>query len=317
MKIFFKNMMTLLACLMFLVCSGCGIKAESDKNKVVYSVTDVTGTVIEFSEKPKRIVSMGIGRDEILLELVEPERIAALTYLADDAGISSVSVKAQVIKGRVQRNNLEAILSYAPDLVVVPDWDGIGFVGQLRSAGIKVYVNKTPNTMQEIKANIAELAAAVGEDEQGYLLQQQMDERLSAIWSKVGKIKPEQRKKIVALSFMGPMGIKGSSFDDMCHYANIINAVENLDIPRNAAFSEEQMLLLDPDIILVPSWDYSGTKNTGEFQRQIMTNEAYQGIKAIRNHQVVQVHDRYLYSTSQYAVNAVEELAAVSYPELY
>lgn len=260
MKIFFKNMMTLLACLMFLVCSGCGIKAESDKNKVVYSVTDVTGTVIEFSEKPKRIVSMGIGSDEILLELVEPERIAALTYLADDAGISSVSVKAQVIKGRVQRNNLEAILSYAPDLVVVPDWDGIGFVGQLRSAGIKVYVHKTPNTMQEIKANIAELAAAVGEDEQGYLLQQQMDERLSAIWSKVGKIKPEQRKKIVALSFMGPMGIKGSSFDDMCHYANIINAVENLDIPRNAAFSEEQMLLLDPDIILVPSWDYSGTK---------------------------------------------------------
>lgn len=317
MKIFFKNMMTLLACLMFLVCSGCGIKAESDKNKVVYSVTDVTGTVIEFSEKPKRIVSMGIGSDEILLELVEPERIAALTYLADDAGISSVSVKAQVIKGRVQRNNLEAILSYAPDLVVAPDWDGIGFVGQLRSARIKVYVHKTPNTMQEIKANIAELAAAVGEDEQGYLLQQQMDERLSAIWSKVGKIKSEQRKKIVALSFMGPMGIKGSSFDDMCHYANIINAVENLDIPRNAAFSEEQMLLLDPDIILVPSWDYSGTKNTGEFQRQIMTNEAYQGIKAIRNHQVVQVHDRYLYSTSQYAVNAVEELAAVSYPELY
>ena len=317
MKIFFKNMMTLLACLMFLVCSGCGIKAESDKNKVAYSVTDVTGTVIEFSEKPKRIVSMGIGSDEILLELVEPERIAALTYLADDAGISSVSVKAQVIKGRVQRNNLEAILSYAPDLVVVPDWDGIDFVSQFRSAGIKVYVHKTPNTMQEIKANIAELAAAVGEDEQGYLLQQQMDERLSAIWSKVGKIKPEQRKKIVALSFMGPMGIKGSSFDDMCHYANIINAVENLDIPRNAAFSEEQMLLLDPDIILVPSWDYSGTKNTGEFQRQIMTNEAYQGIKAIRNHQVVQVHDRYLYSTSQYAVNAVEELAAVSYPELY
>lgn len=240
MKIFFKNMMTLLACLMFLVCSGCGIKAESDKNKVAYSVTDVTGTVIEFSEKPKRIVSMGIGSDEILLELVEPERIAALTYLSDDAGISSVSIKAQVIKGRVQRNNLEAILSYAPDLVVVPDWDGIDFVGQLRSAGIKVYVHKTPNTMQEIKANIAELAAAVGEDEQGYLLQQQMDERLSAIWSKVGKIKPEQRKKIVALSFMGPMGIKGSSFDDMCHYANIINAVENLDIPRNAAFQKNR-----------------------------------------------------------------------------
>ncbi|MCQ4908324.1 hypothetical protein NE479_12285, partial [Phascolarctobacterium faecium] len=83
-----------------------------------------------------------------------------------------------------------------------------------------------------------------------------------------------------------------------CHYSNIIHYFDNLDIPITAAFSEVHMLLLDPDIILVPSWYYSGTKNTCEFQRQIMTNEAYQGIKSIGNHQVVQVHDRYLYSTS-------------------
>lgn len=317
MKKIFKNMAILLACLVVFLCSGCGIKAESEKAKAAYSVTDATGAVLEFTEKPQRIVSMGIGSDEILLELVAPERIAALTYLADDEGISSVTAKAKNIKGRVQRNNLEAVLACAPDLVIVPDWGGIDFVGQLRSAGTKVYVHKTPNTMQEIKANIAELAAVVREEEHGRRLQQQIDDRLATIWSKVGKIKPEVRKKIVALSFMGPMGIKGSSFDDMCHYANVINVVENLDVPKNAVFSEEQMLLLDPDIILVPSWDYSGTKNTGEFKRQIMTNEAYQGIKAIRNHQVVQVHDKYLYSTSQYAVNAVEELASVSYPELY
>lgn len=317
MKKGFLSIVILLVCTVLLLCSGCGIKAENDKSKPAYRVTDATGTVVEFTGKPQKIVSMGTGSDEILLALVAPERIAALTYLADDAGISAISEQAKAIKGRVQRNNLESILSYAPDLVIVPDWGGTDFVGQLRAANVKVYVHKTPNTLEDIKANIGELAGLVGEQERGQALQQQMDDRLAAIWAKVGKIKPEQRKKIIALSFMGPMGIKGSSFDDMCRYANIVNAIEHLDVPKNATFSEEQMLMLDPDIILVPSWDYSGTKNTGEFKRQVMTNEAYQGIKAIRSHQVVQVHDKYLYSTSQYAVNAVEELAEVSYPELF
>ncbi|MFQ9936767.1 MAG: hypothetical protein ACLRXQ_13125 [Phascolarctobacterium faecium] len=55
-------------------------------------------------------------------------------------------------------------------------------------------------------------------------MQQQMDERLSAIWSKVGKIKPEQRKDC-GIVFYGANGYQGFIFDDMCHYANIINAV--------------------------------------------------------------------------------------------
>ncbi|MCD7873751.1 MAG: hypothetical protein LUH17_01925, partial [Acidaminococcaceae bacterium] len=61
MRKIFQNMAILLACLVVFLCSGCGIKAESEKAKAAYSVTDVTGTVFEFTEKPQRIVSMGIG----------------------------------------------------------------------------------------------------------------------------------------------------------------------------------------------------------------------------------------------------------------
>ena len=34
--------------------------------------------------KPQRIVSLNLCTDQLLLQLVEPERIAALTYLSDD-----------------------------------------------------------------------------------------------------------------------------------------------------------------------------------------------------------------------------------------
>lgn len=297
-----------------LVCTGCGVPAKQE-GKAVYSFTDITGTTIEMTGPPQRIVSLGLNDDELLLDLVAPERIAALTTTADDAGISAVADKAKLVKGRVQTANVESVLQCQPDLVLMPDWLNVVILKQVRATGVKVYVHNTPKTMEEIKAVVADISKVVGEEEKGRLLVAQMDKRLQAVKTKTNAIPPEKRKKLLALSFMGPMGIKGSSFDDMCKYANIINGIAGLDIPANSTFSEEQMLVINPDIILIPSWDYGGTRNTGEFKASVLNNPAYQGIKAIKNKDIIQLQDKYLYSTSHYAVQAVEDLAKATYPE--
>ena len=36
-------------------------------------------TSMDFEHKPQRIVSLGLSADEVLLDMVEPDRIAALT----------------------------------------------------------------------------------------------------------------------------------------------------------------------------------------------------------------------------------------------
>ena len=71
---------------------------------------DATKTRLDFEHKPQRIVSLGLSADEVLLDMVEPDRIAALTYLADDAGISPAADKAVRVKGRVQSGSLESVL---------------------------------------------------------------------------------------------------------------------------------------------------------------------------------------------------------------
>lgn len=61
---------------------------------VVGSVVDATKTRLDFICWVKRsIVSLGLSADEVLLDMVEPDRIAALTYLADDAGIRLRQIK--------------------------------------------------------------------------------------------------------------------------------------------------------------------------------------------------------------------------------
>ena len=49
-----------------------------------YQVTDVEGTVITIAHKPQRILTVSAGTDELMLGLVEPERMAAINEsLAD------------------------------------------------------------------------------------------------------------------------------------------------------------------------------------------------------------------------------------------
>jgi iron complex transport system substrate-binding protein len=47
-------------------------------------VRDASGAVMVIPHKPQRIVSQTLGTDEILLALCAPQRIVALSILADD-----------------------------------------------------------------------------------------------------------------------------------------------------------------------------------------------------------------------------------------
>ena len=91
-----------------LVIAGCKTeksfsnKNMTTKNQSNYTITDDTGVTLQFTEKPKRIVSYSISTDEILMALVEPERIAALSRLVDDPGVSSIVKEAKQILNRVQ-----------------------------------------------------------------------------------------------------------------------------------------------------------------------------------------------------------------------
>ena len=72
-----------LFCLL-LVLGACGERktgpaAQSDAP--VYKVTDIRGYTTQLAAKPQRILTLSLGTDEILLGLVEPERIAAVNQL--------------------------------------------------------------------------------------------------------------------------------------------------------------------------------------------------------------------------------------------
>lgn len=312
-----KKVLLIIMIFCLAVLTGCGPQ-ETNVNKggsVLYTVTDATGEKLSFTQKPQRIVSLNVSTDEILLDMIDNQRLVALSALADDPGICSAGDKVKAVQGRAQGSNLETVLALQPDLVIIPDYT-MEPVRGLRSAGMKVYVCHTPENIKDIFKFIREIGTAVGDKERGEEMAAELEKQLNAVRSKALLSAGKKQLKVLALSFTGPLGVKGT-FSDLCYYAGTRNALDGVEIPYQSNLSEEKMLEINPDMIITPSWDYSKKGDPEVFRQKILHNPTYKTIRAVESGKVVRLHDNYLYSTSQYTLKAAEELAQAAYPQAF
>lgn len=302
-----------------LIFSGCKEtnQATSKKSEVAYNVIDMTGTNLAFKESPKRVVSLNCGVDEILLDLLPPERIAALSARADDPGICASVEKAKTVSKRVQGRNVEAILALNPDLVVMPDWIGIDLVNGLRAVGVPVYVFKTPESLADIQDVIRKISTVVDAKEQGDEIVLTMQKKLERVQKITKQIPADKKQTLIPLSLMGSFGGKGTTFDDMCNYANVTNGVSASGVAKKSSIAKEMIVKMDPDVFIIPTWDFEESGKADNFIKEIKSDPALSTVKAIKNNRLVKVHDAYLYAASHYAGNAVEEIAQAAYPEYF
>ena len=313
------------ACMIFMLIllSGCNNnKGDSsvlnDNNKPSsYTVTDDTGAKLQFSEKPKRIVSYSISTDEILLALVEPQRIAALSRLVDDPGVSSVVKEAKQVPNRVKGNSMEGVLAFKPDLVIIPDFHPPEMLQSARELGLKVYIYKTPSDIKGVKRSIRQIAALTGEKNKGEAVVTKMEERIRQVQQRLAGIPVSRRKRVIQLRSEGAFYAPDNSFGDVCRHAGVSDATLELKYPSAMEITQEKVVELNPDIIFVPDWDYDGKHNPDGEKRKILNNPSYRGMKAVQQGKVYTISGALVLTVSQYIADAVEEVAKMSYPEVF
>src|SRR5579872_91380 len=66
---------------------------------------------------PRRIVSLTLATDEMLLDLVPVERVIGVTFLVDDPEISNVAGRYPPDVPRLRQGDAERIVGMQPDLV--------------------------------------------------------------------------------------------------------------------------------------------------------------------------------------------------------
>ena len=313
-----------LICLVLLAfcVSACGNKETSPKevrnHKVAYEVIDEGGRRHVFNEKPKRIVSLSYGTDEILTELVDAKRIVSYCRWAEDPGITFITKEQYQKVGRKTDGNAEEVLALKPDLVLATTAMSSDIINALDALGLKVYLSGRPKNYEQMRQKVLKLGEAVGEKAKGEELVKQMDERMAKLEAKLSQIPDNKRKTVVAFNFLSAMGRKGDLIDSMMNKAHIINGVAQIPTELATGYiSKEQVVRVNPDIFFLATWDYDNKHNVDEYVAQIKNDPAYKDVNAIKNNQIKFVSDKYRYVASHHIVDAVEEFAKAVYPELF
>ena len=277
---------------------------------LLFSFTAIVNAKGVQAKKYNHIVSLTLSGDEMLLGLVPENRIAGLSgKINEDKEISNIVDKAK--KFPKVEGNEEVLMSLEPDLIIVADWlsKRITDIGAI--TGAKVYFYKTPNSYEEQKKLIRDLANLVEEKENGEKLIKNMDNRLKVLQNKIAKNYKGAKPKILMYTSFGTTSGKNTTFNDMVKLINGVNVVAEAGIDGFKDISKEKIIELNPDIIIVPiAKKYD---NINKISKLFFEDPSFKNVKAIKNKKVYFIQYKDITPTSQYMINSIEELAKVVY----
>ena len=277
---------------------------------LLFSFTAIVNAKGVQAKKYNHIVSLTLSGDEMLLGLVPENRIAGLSgKINEDKEISNIVDKAK--KFPKVEGNEEVLMSLEPDLIIVADWlsKRITDIGAI--TGAKVYFYKTPNSYEEQKKLIRDLANLVEEKENGEKLIKNMDDRLKALQNKITKNYKGAKPRILIYTSFGTTSGKNTTFSDMVKLINGVNVVAEAGIDGFKDISKEKVIELNPDIIIVPiAKKYD---NVNKISKLFFEDPSFKNVKAIKNKKVYFIQYKDITPTSQYMINSIEELAKVVY----
>src|SRR5687768_9649358 len=129
--------------------------------------------------KPQHILSMNQCTDLLLLQLVPKARIAGVTYLARDGSAALFPGAADGIA--INYGTPEDIIKFRPDLILTGDFSLAVTRRLAHEVGAPLVEVKSTRSFADVRQNLRQVGAAVGEPERAEALVRQLDARLAEL----------------------------------------------------------------------------------------------------------------------------------------
>lgn len=218
---------------------------------------------------PRRIVSLNLCADQLVLALADRAQIAGLTRNAIKPDMSAEAERARGL--RILGNSAEEILEIKPDLVIGMPARGNAAIGAIGGQHYRMVDLKSADTLEDIYAAVREVAAAVGHPDRGGALVAQMQRDLAAI-------PPVGRGKVAAYyQRRGYLTGTGTLIDDLMQRAGLVNLAGRLGKSMLSQLSLEELIAARPDYIIVES----ATDRVTDLGTEMLHHPALRGIPRI------------------------------------
>jgi iron complex transport system substrate-binding protein len=194
---------------------------------------------------PRRIVSINLCADQLVLALADRDQIAGLTRNATDAEMSGEAAAARGLP--LLSNSAEQILAIEPDLIVGMPASRSTALAALPQKNYPLLDLNTANTLDEIYTSIRQTAGAVGHPERGDALIARMQSELA------GLPKPGKGRVAAYYQRRGYMTGTGTLIDELMARVGLVNLAGKLGKPPLSQLSIEEMVAAQPDYLIVES----------------------------------------------------------------
>ena len=247
-----------------------------------------------------RIVSTSTIADQVLIEIIEPERLLA---------VSAHTLRSQQSRpyedkiGVEHARDIETIIELRPDIVFINNFLDRRQVERLKEAGLNVFDLGPMRGLETLLPNIAQLASVLGVPERGQELADELVQKLAAISA---DIPDGDRRRGLYVGIHGDRlygGTAGTSFHDVLVAAGLVDVAAEAGFDGWPAFTNEQLLSLDPPWIIT---------NPGT-ERSLCRHPGFQSLAACQAGQVRSIETHLLTDPGLGMLHAAEAVHAAVY----
>jgi iron complex transport system substrate-binding protein len=192
-------------------------------------------------------MSLSMCTDDLLFELLPPERIASVTYYSRDP--SNSRQWPQAAKARINSGTVEEVLAEKPDLVLAGTYTTPAARSLLKKLHLPLLEVPPAEDFDQIRAVTRHVAHALSRDAVGEALIAKMDSTLRELAAS----RPTQIIRVAAWGEGGSIPGKGTMFDSILEAAGGINIAASIGGGAYTSFDVEQLIAAHPDILAYAS----------------------------------------------------------------
>jgi iron complex transport system substrate-binding protein len=199
------------------------------------------------AEPPRRIVSLNKCTDQLLLALVERERIASVSPIGSD----ELSFSAKELRGLPANSGRgESVLLTNADLVLTGPFESHARRDMLRRQGFEVLVLGLWTSLAEGREQIRVLAQRLGAEAKGAALIAAIDAALAR-----SRGAAPARRTVLVLQRRGYTPGETSILDELLRHVGLVPATRQLGLARGGTVSLERLVADPPDYLLMAESD--------------------------------------------------------------
>ncbi len=274
------------------------------------SLVDDLGREVTLEAPAARVVSLAASNTELLFAVGAADQVVGRDPYSN---FPEEALTIQDIGDTFSGLNTEFILSLEPDLVLAAGITPPEQVEQLEQVGITVYWLGNPSDLEGLYRNIETVGLLTGNEQEALAAIDELSARADAVLAKVATV---TEHPTVFYEVDGqtdpnaPFTAGAGSFIDL-----IINLAggENVasEIEGYFPFSIEDLLVADPDVILLGDFAWGATVES------VAARSGWGALSAITNDQVYPFNDDHMTRPGPRLINALEELAELLHPDLF